>query len=357
MPVRVISIGNIGELASAVEGYGLKPGQGPEDARYYILLVGPGGAGSWLPGDAKGILIVALAGSGALDTVLSIAGAARSSGVRYEVMIVDSSGRPVEEWMLYSLQGIRAAGFVDDVSLLLYGYDEDEASSLDLGLDVAGYYTRDDALSTVREAMEYGGLYIGSYLAEYYDVEGLDEDGLSRSLGVYLALRSVLEASGANAILLNCSLLEGEGIEPWLAIHLLLDEGVPVACGDGDRHAIASISLSMALTGKPPIIGVGKDHSSDGVVIEPTVVPTLVASERILKPANGYYTPANKPRPGVYTLLSPGTLVREVELIDGDRVVVRGVRAWELASPYIYLIPGRVLKPLGKAIEYLGSTL
>ncbi|MEB3861149.1 MAG: hypothetical protein GSR84_02885 [Desulfurococcales archaeon] len=358
MGVRVELIGSNDKLLEAASLYGLKPGTGPSGARYVVLLLatqeGSDAAIEVLnQPHVEGGAVMVLQGSGALGGALDVIAEARDKGRRVALLVATREGL-VEDWMADALRGLRAGASVRDMTVLLYGFTEEEASRY--AIEDTRFYEPSDAADTVREALGYGGLYIGTYLAEYYPVEGLDEDLLSRGLGGYLAVRSVLEASGANAVVLNCGLFRGEGVEPGLALHLLLDEGVPAVCG-GMEEMLGPIMLSLSLTGKPPAIGRVADYG-DGLMLEPLLVPTLVAGERGLEPSGLGYTPRNRVKPGRYTLVSPGggqVFHRIVEARHGgDYITVGAVEPWLLPSSRIALIPGEVGGPLAWSLYFLG---
>ena len=359
MSVRVEMIGGNDKLVEAASLYGLKPGTGSADAKYIIiLLASPEDADTATsiltkPG-VEGGAVVVLQGSRALGGALEALAKARDAGRRVALLAI-SSGGMVEGWMVDALRGLRAGASVRDMTVLFYGFTEDEV--LDAGIADARFYETSDAIETLREALDYGSLYIGTYLAEYYPVEGLAEDLLSRSLGGYLAVRSVLEASGANAVVLNCSLFQSERVNPSLALHLLLDEGVPATCS-GMEEMLGPIMTSLSLTGKPPALGIAIDHDDKGLRVDPILVPTLVARERRLEPAREGYIPGNKLRPGRYTLVSPRrdeVAYRVVEVShEGEYVVARGVDPWLLPSPRLTLIPGDVGGPLAWSLYFLG---
>ncbi len=358
MGVRVELIGGNDKLLEAASLYGLKPGTGPSRARYVVLLLatqeGSDAAVEILnQPHVEGGAVMVLQGSGALGGALDVIAEASSNGKRVALLVATPEGL-VEDWMVDALRGLRAGASVRDMTVLLYGFTEDEANSS--VFEDTRFYEPSDAVETIREALGYGGLYIGTYLAEYYPVEGLDEDLLSRSLGGYLAVRSVLEASGANAVVLNCGLFLGEGVEPGLALHLLLDEGVPAVCS-GMEEMLGPIMLSLSLTGKPPAIGRVVDYG-DGLLLEPLIVPTLVAGERGLEPSGGGYTPRNRVKPGRYTIISSGggrVFHRAVEARhSGDYIMVEVVEPWLLPSPRTALIPGDVGGPLAWSLYFLG---
>lgn len=359
MALRVEIIGSNDKLVEAVGRYGIKPGTGPKDASYMILLMGsPDGEGQALEAllrpETRGGLIVAMEGSRALGASIEAALEAGRRGRRVAVIQVTGEGVS-EDWMLDALRGLRAAASASDMTVLLYGFTEEEARALDY--TDTRFYEPGDAVETLEEAMGYGGLYIGTYLAEYYPVEGLDEDLLSRSLGAYLALRSVLESSGANAVLVNCSMSQERGANPMLAIHLLLDEGVPAACRGGE-DLLHPQMLSLALTGKPPATGRVIDYRDGILEVEPHTVPTLVAGARMLAPNPGGYEPRNKLKPGAYTLASlgpGGAMAARVEANqEGDLITLRGAKPWDLPSTLVSLAPGGVEQGFRWAFYFLG---
>ena len=354
MALRNILLGSMDDIVEGfIEREGLRLSSEPGDAEFLIVLYSTGSEPSMLENvleGRRGAVVFTFKGHRSLKGVPDVLHTYSRRGVKVFHAHIGGEGEAYKSLV----KGIRSASIVYDLSIIHFGWNEGPGGPVIPGWSHI-VYPPHEATKTVEEGFKYGGLYIGTYLSEYYNVEGLDEDKLSKSLGVYLAFRSVLESLGGNTLLVNCSIVEGLGADPWLAIHLLADEGIPAACNEDYRWPL-SMMLSLALSGKPPIVAETIDYNGGDMVVEPLLVPTLVSSERRLRDSRTGYRPVNTPRSGEYTVISLSKTLDRVyisECILEDETL-KECSLQGIPSSLLHMIPGRHKDSVETAFRLLG---
>ncbi len=291
-----------------------------------------------------------------------------SNGRRFHSVMIsgdDDIGREFEA----HVRGYRAAASASDLKVLLFGadYGGHLLEALE-GLVEPDYYVLqwNDASTLIDEGIKYSSLYMDTYLAAYFDIKGKDEDKLAKNLGLYLAIKSVLDSEGANSVLLDCSrLYRSKGFTAWITLNLLLDEGIPASCTDKPQSLLIH-AVSLALTGKPAWEAYSLKIKGKDLLLAGKLAPTLLFREVDLVERESYYELAGRIKQGEYTLVSISIRRKlfNVKLVNATQgngreptVIASGVGVEELLSDNVYLMPARDLHAARIAFEGLGFQL
>lgn len=290
-----------------------------------------------------------------------------SRGRKLHTVLVENEADILDRIRSY-IRGYRAAAASSDMRILLFGVDYDDSVLGTLNSIVEpDYYVFawNEASDTIDEGIKYSSLYIDTYLSAYFDVKGKDEEKLSKSLGLYLAIKSVLDNEGANAVLIDCNrIYSSKGFTPWITMNLLLDEGIPASCMNRPLSLLVH-AVSLALTGKPawePYMLKIKDGK---LLLMGKLAPTLLFKQVSLIDKGGYYELTGQIRESEYILvsLSPGRMMVSLNPVkvesytkanNGVNVAVNRASLWEnLLSDKVYLMPITDIDSLRVSFESL----
>ncbi len=113
------------------------------------------------------------------------------------------------------------------------------------------------------------------WLQEAERVVEPEVEDVRKSARFYLAIKSILEETGAEAFALNClPLVEELGGTPCMAVVRLNDEGIPAAC-EGDLTALMTMIFLERLASRPTFMGniIYANPSEDIIEINHCVLP------------------------------------------------------------------------------------
>ncbi len=318
----------------------------------------------------RGGLVIALAGLDAVGDAIEARNKALKAGKRVNMVhatVVDDQA--FVESLSTEIKALRAAASVLDMKVLLFGFDEPPFSVNEiagsLGLDLY-IVPEKEALELVEEGGEYGSLYVDTYLAAYFNLSGASEELLSKELGLYLAIKSILDTEGANALVLDCHRIsEKTGLGVTMALNLLQDEGIPSSCVHSVETLIPQM-ISYSISGSPAIYAKVVDVTGEGAaLLEAITLPTAVSSKSQITLEKGRVTITGYPGKGAYTLVSldnsaETAIVAKVEVEreeENARFIASGLGREvleRLPSSSITLLKRADRMVVGKALDYLG---
>ncbi len=279
---------------------------------YSIIVVARGGYEKavelLLRPHTRGALLVSIAGLEGLGEAVEVKDKALRAGKKVELIHFPDPGKEsVAERLSLEVKALRASSSALDMKILLFGVEpppimiEDWARRA--GLDLYLVPGR-EALELFREGSEYGSLYVDTYLAAYFDLSGISEEVLSRELGLYLAVKSVLDSEGANAVLVDCEDLSSKaGIGALMALNLLQDEGVPSACTSFQETLLPQM-ISYTLTGSPSIPVRLIDIDKDKMVLKALTLPTAASARSQIENEEGIIRIKGHPGEGSYVAIA-----------------------------------------------------
>ncbi len=120
---------------------------------------------------------------------------------------------------------------------------------------------------------------IGSKLKMKLDLVGVEEESFKDALKVYLALKRLVELNNFNALALDCfPFLIKYRITPCLAVSLLNDDGIPVAC-EGDLRSLLSMLIAKAVGSWPVWIANISSVEGNRMVLAHCTVATKLARQ------------------------------------------------------------------------------
>jgi len=151
------------------------------------------------------------------------------------------------------------------------------------------------------------------------EAEVLDgrEKGIDGYAKIYLALRKLMDTYNANAITMECPRLSSIDHVPCYSFAKLIDEGIPAGC-EGDSPALICMSILMAITGGPVLMG----NLFENTTHEDVENNIIVINHDVVPPSMGVNGKRVKLRDFHGT--SKG-LTGFVELKDGARVTIAGM--------------------------------
>ncbi len=162
-------------------------------------------------------------------------------------------------------------------------------------------------------------------------VRDLDEEGLSKVVRLYYALRRIVEDYGLDAVTTSCfDIALSLGVTPCYAVARLNSEGIDAGC-EGDVPGLATMMLFRRITGEPALMGNLAAITRDGIIIAHCTAPLRLANSYLLMPHFETRLPA-----GVSARLPEGrrVTVAKMDFLRNKIIVFHGrVKASGLLNP------------------------
>ncbi|RLG83600.1 MAG: fucose isomerase [Thermoprotei archaeon] len=90
-----------------------------------------------------------------------------------------------------------------------------------------------------------------NHVSKYIDLSSIDRESLYKALRIYYAIRKIIVEGVFNAVSIDCfPLVMKYKITPCLAVAMLNNDGIPMACED-DFYSLVFLAVSPILTSEP----------------------------------------------------------------------------------------------------------
>ena len=105
-----------------------------------------------------------------------------------------------------------------------------------------------------------------NHVSKHIDLSSVDYESLYKALRIYYAIRKIIVEGGFNAVSIDCfPLVIKYRITPCLAVAMLNNDGIPMACED-DFYSLVFLAISPILTGEPGWISNPSGLTNEGYV-------------------------------------------------------------------------------------------
>ena len=116
-----------------------------------------------------------------------------------------------------------------------------------------------------------------NHVSKHIDLSSVDYESLYKALRIYYAIRKIIVERGFNAVSIDCfPLVIKYRITPCLAVAMLNNDGIPMACED-DFYSLVFLAISPILAGEPGWISNPSGLTNEGYVkfAHCTIAPRL----------------------------------------------------------------------------------